>query len=246
MRGDYTPTTATRKPPIITATVLQWTGASPVMDIMERARRWEDREPGAYVSVFLGFPWSDVPDVGKTVQVMTNGDQALADEIADDMADFIWRSREFAHGEFPQAGEAVRRTRALIAEGETPVVLADYWDRPGDATWTLRALLDQGVGGILYASLTDVHALERIWEEDMQPGDAFDMEVGGYTAPQAGEPVRITGTLRWRGEAMGYDRIAAVDYGEGSVLILAPAYQQTTSPHIGSPTSTRTTTTSSC
>ena len=43
-RGMYKSTTATRKPGVITPTVLQWTGQSPSMDIMERARRWESRE----------------------------------------------------------------------------------------------------------------------------------------------------------------------------------------------------------
>ena len=52
---------------VITATVLQWTGQSPSMDIMERARRWEARQKDTYVSVFYGYPWSDVPDVGATV-----------------------------------------------------------------------------------------------------------------------------------------------------------------------------------
>ena len=64
MRGEYEPVSASRKPPVVTATVLQWTGQSPSMDIMERARRWEAREDDTYVSVFYGFPWSDVPDVG--------------------------------------------------------------------------------------------------------------------------------------------------------------------------------------
>jgi microcystin degradation protein MlrC len=229
MRGDYSPATATRKPPILTATVLQWTGASPVMDIMERARRWEDREPGAFVSVFLGFPWSDVPNLGVTVHVMTNADQVLADRIADDMADYIWRVRaDWAHGEFPGPAEAVRQAREAIAAGATPVVLADYWDRPGDATWTLRALMEQGVERVLYAALTAEPTLDRIWDADLQPGDPFDDLVGGYTGEQAGDPVRITGTLRWRGARFGYDRVAVIDYGQGSSLILVPAYQQVT------------------
>ena len=75
------------------------------MDIMERARRWEAREPDAFVSVFYGFPWSDVPDVGATVHVMTNDDQDLANAIADDMSEFIWRVKEpFANGAFPMPG----------------------------------------------------------------------------------------------------------------------------------------------
>jgi microcystin degradation protein MlrC len=140
MTGLYKSTTATRKPPVITATVLQWTGQAPMM-IMERARRWEAREKDAFVSVFYGFPWSDVPDVGATVHVMTNNDPELADTIADDMADFIWRVREdFADGSFPMPDEAVDRTVDAIREGAVPVVLGDYSDRPGDATWILKEL----------------------------------------------------------------------------------------------------------
>jgi microcystin degradation protein MlrC len=39
MRGEYRPVRVTRQVPVVTATVLQWTGASPVLDIMARARR---------------------------------------------------------------------------------------------------------------------------------------------------------------------------------------------------------------
>jgi microcystin degradation protein MlrC len=231
MAGTYHPTTATVKPPVVTATVLQWTGASPAMDIMERARVWENTEPDAYVSVFFGFPWSDVPDIGPLVQVMTNNDQELADHIARDMAEFFWRVREpFAHGNFPQPREAVQRTRQAIAAGAKPVVLGDYWDRMGDATWTLRELNDQGVGRVLYGSLTAEPTLDQIWAQNLQPGDAFDAMVGGYTGEQAGEPVRIQGRLVWRGERFGYDRVAVIEHGNGNMLVLVPAYQQTTSP----------------
>jgi microcystin degradation protein MlrC len=194
---------------------------------MARARRWEDQYPDLFVSVFLGFPWSDVPDVGATVQAMANGDSALAAAAAADVSSLLWRVREqYASGSFPSPSEAVQRTRQAIAAGATPVVLADYWDRPGDATWTLAQLVEQGVGSVLYAALTDAPALDAIWEENLQPGDAFDRAVGGYTGEQAGSPVRITGTLRWRGERWGYERVAVIDWGAGNVLILTPAYQQ--------------------
>ncbi|MEX2531627.1 MAG: M81 family metallopeptidase [Gemmatimonadota bacterium] len=231
MRAEYDPVTVTLGVPIITATVLQWTGASPVMDVMARARRWEDQYPDLFVNVFLGFPWSDVPDVGATVQAMANGDSTLARRAAEDVASLLWRVRErYASGDFPLPEEAVARTREAIRAGATPVVLADYWDRPGDGTWTLAELVRQGVGGVLYAALTDAPALDAIWKEDLQPGDPFDREVGGYTGEQAGEPVRITGTLRWRGERWGYERVAAIDWGDGNVLVLTPAYQQVMVP----------------
>lgn len=229
MRGEYVPTTASRKPPVITATVLQWTGQSPSIDIMERARRWEARVDDAYVSVLYGYPWSDVPDVGATVHVMTDNDQAMADSIADDMADFIWRVRkEFAHGGFPMPNEAVRRAKKAVAGGATPVVLGDYSDRPGDATWILDQLIKQRVNGVLYACLRDEHALQALADRNAKPGDPFDMAVGGFTGPQAGKPVQISGTVRFFGPAWSYEQVAAIEYGDGNMLILTPAYEQIT------------------
>lgn len=230
MRGQYKATTATRKPGIITATVLQWTGQSPSMDIMERARRWEAREKDAYVSVFYGYPWSDVPDVGATVEVMTNDDQALADKIADDMNDYIWRVREqFALGNYPKPEEAARIVAQAIAEGEVPVAVGDHSDRPGDATHILRAFETAGINRVLYGTITSPGALEELQKSGAAAGDPFDMDIGGFT-PSGGRPFHITGTLSYTGEGLGYPYIAAVDFGEGNTVVLTPAYAQVRLP----------------
>jgi microcystin degradation protein MlrC len=227
MKGLYKSTTATRKPPIITATVLQWTGQAPSMMIMERARRWEAREKDAFVSVFYGFPWSDVPDVGATVHVMTNNDPELANAIADDMADFIWRVREdFAGGSFPMPDEAVDRTVDAIQKGAVPVVLGDYSDRPGDATWILKELIARDVGKVMYAALRDEKVLAALKSASARPGDAFDMEVGGFTGEQAGSPVRVMGKVRYFGTGWGYDEIAIIEFGKGNLLFIVPTYTQ--------------------
>ena len=229
-RGEYEPTTATRKPGIITATVLQWTGQSPSMDIMERARRWEAREDDAYVSIFYGYPWSDVPDVGATVHVMTNGDQELADRIADDMDDFIWRVREdFAVGGYPGPEEAARIVAAAVANGETPVAVGDHSDRPGDATHILNAFEAAGIGKTLYGTISSPATLDALAAADAGAGDAFDHEIGGFT-PSGGAPRRITGTLEYFGPGFGYERIAVVSFGDGNVVFLVPAYEQVLYP----------------
>ena len=230
MRGQYKPTTATRKPGIITATVLQWTGQSPSMDIMERARRWEARKKDVYVSVFYGYPWSDVPDVGATVEVMTNNDQDLADLIADDMNDFIWRVRkEFAVGGYPAPAEAAAVVKTAIAAGEAPVAVGDHSDRPGDATHILRAFEAAGIGRVLYGAITSPEALEKLQASGAVAGDPFDMDIGGFT-PSGGTPVRIEGTLSYTGEGFGYPFVAAVDFGAGNTVFLAPAYTQVLFP----------------
>jgi len=230
MTGSYTPTTATRKPGIITPTVLQWTGASPSMDIMERARRWEAREDDVYVSVFYGYPWSDVPDVGATVHVMTNDDPELANLIADDMAEFMWRVREdFALGRLPAPDEAADTVAAAVARGATPVAVGDHSDRPGDATHILRAFEAQGIERVLYGAISDPQALTALAEAGAQAGDLFEMDIGGFT-PSGGDPYPIEGTLLHRGPWEGYDEVAAVQFGEGNVVVLVPAYTQITDP----------------
>jgi microcystin degradation protein MlrC len=200
------------------------------MDIMERARRWEAREDDVFVSVFYGYPWSDVPDVGATIHVMTNGDQELAETIADDMDDFFWRVREdFALGRFPEPHEAADLVRGAVANGATPVAVGDHSDRPGDATHILRAFEAAGIGNVLYGTITDPGVLEALAEESAQPGDSFDMEVGGFT-PSGGTPYPIQGTLRYFDEGFGYDRVAAVEFGDGNLVVITPAYEQVTQP----------------
>ena len=226
-RGTYHSTTATRKPGVITPTVLQWTGQSPSMDIMERARRWEAREQDVFVSVFYGFPWSDVPDVGATVHVMTNNDQELADRIADDMSEYIWRVREELFGdEFARPDAAAGRAAEAFAAGATPIVLADYSDRSGDATHVLREVVDQGLSGVLIATVRDERVLDALKESNAQVGDLFNMEVGGFTGPASGSPVLVNGTLSYLGQGVDFDEVAVVEFGDRNSLIITPALMQ--------------------
>jgi microcystin degradation protein MlrC len=226
-KGLYSPTTTTRKPGVITPTVLQWTGQSPSMNIMERARRWESRETDVYVSVAYGFPWSDVPDVGATIHVMTNNNQALAERIADDMSDYFWRVREGLFGDVPAQPDAAADLAATaFADGETPIVLADYSDRSGDSTFTLQQVVDKQLSGVLVATVRDERVIEALVASDAKPGDLFSMAVGGFAAPSSGDPVNIDGTLSYFGEAFGYPHVAVVDFGDRNSLIITPALKQ--------------------
>jgi microcystin degradation protein MlrC len=231
IRGDYKPAYATVKVPIISPTVVQWTGASPWMDLIQRALTWEAREPDAYVNVFFGFPWADVPDVGMTVQAMTNGDVATARRIADDMAGFAWRHREalLTSTRIHLIPDGVALARQAMARGETPVVLADHSDRSGYATWLLREIIAQGLSNTLIATVTDVGVISALKAQGAKAGDAFDMPIAGRVAESAGEPVRITGTIvnvveQFRQLSVG------VRFGRDNVLVVSPYLVQVQEP----------------
>ena len=126
--------------------------------------------------------------------------------------------------------DAVNKTIEAIQTDQTPVVLGDYSDRPGDATWILKQLIDQKVEGVLYACLTDVNALEKLKENEAKVGDGFDMEIGGYTGEQAGKPVRIQGKITYLGPFESYENIAVIDFGTNNTIVITPAYTQVKSP----------------
>jgi microcystin degradation protein MlrC len=222
VRGDYAPKTVTVKVPIISPTVLQWTGASPWMDLVQRALTWEAREPDLYANVFFGFPFADVPDVGMTVQVMTNGNETLARKAADDLAGWAWRQREalLTSTKVYAIADGVRLAKEAIARGEGPVVLADHSDRSGSATWLLKEILAQDLSGVLVATIADARAHDTLKARGVKAGDPFDMEVGGLVDESAGAPVRITGTVLNAVE--GYGQLwTVVQFGRGNVLVLS-------------------------
>jgi microcystin degradation protein MlrC len=231
IRGDYRPTHVTVKVPIISPTVLQWTGASAWRDLVQRALTWEARAPDVYVNFFFGFPWSDVPDMGMTFQVLTNGKPELARQIADDMVQTAWRRREelLNSARIHSITEGVSLTRNAVANGATPVVLADHSDRSGYATWLLREIIAQDLGKTLIATIADANAISRLRDSGVKPGDAFDMDVGGLADESAGTPVRVTGTVL-SVSAGPYEKArqfwVIVGFGRGNVLVISPYLAQ--------------------
>ena len=222
IRGDYEPTSTTIKVPVISPTVLQWTGASPWMDLVQRALIWEAREVDVHVNIFFGFPFADVPDVGMTVQVLTNDNPKLAGQIARDLAATIWRQREALIGstKVHTIPDGVTLARQAMERGAAPVVLADHSDRSGSATWLLKEIIEQDLSDVLIATLADAKAIDVLEAASVKAGDAFDMEVGGLVDESAGAPVRLQGTVLAAVEGRS-QLLVIVKFGRGNVLVLS-------------------------
>lgn len=231
VRGDYRPARVTKKVPVITATVRMWTGASPWSDLIQRALTWEAREVDVFVNVFFGFPFADVPDVGITVQAMTNGNAELAETIALDIADLAWRKREALLGstKIHSIAEGVGLAKQAIAQGATPVVLADHSDRSGSATFLVKEIIAQDLSNVLIATIADAAATAKLKAEGAKAGDAFDMEIGGLVDESAGTPVRIQGTILNAVEGHGQFWVV-VKFGRDNVLILSTYLVQVMEP----------------
>jgi microcystin degradation protein MlrC len=232
IKGTYKPTMATRKPGVLTPSVFQGTGTSPSMEIMERARIWEERTRDVFVSVAYGFAYADVPDVGATVMVVTNNDPKLAARIADDMSDFIWKKREaFAGKTLPRTKEGVAQAIADARAGKTPVVVADHSDRTGNSTWILEQLVAQRAKNFCVATISDEKAIGEIASK-AKVGDRVAVNIGGWADQYAGKPVKIDGKVEFLGPYQQHKTVAVLLFGDNNRVILTPVLEQVTDPDI--------------
>ncbi len=190
------PTVAFRKPPLLPPLGNQGTARGPMRRLYDLAAAMERDPKVISISIFAGFPLADIPDAGFGVYVVTNDDQALAERLADEIADTAWKHRhEFIHTALP-VREAV--AKALAAPGR-PIVLADMADNTGggaagDGTEILRELVRVGARSAVVACLWDPKAVALCAQAGV--GASVTLDVGGKVDDRHGAPLRVTGVVR--------------------------------------------------
>ena len=239
IKGAKKPVTAIRKPGVISPSVFQGTGRHPAKTIMDRCREWESKHD-CYVSVAFGFAYADVPDGGASVFAVTNDDQDLAEEMAQDVSDLVWELREpLADRTIPKTREGVTRALEFVKRQRIPVVLADHSDRLGDSTHILRELLLQRAKNFGVSSIADPFAVKELMESH-KVSDEVTITFGAYTATRyAGEPVTVTGTIEFLGDGnyrltgpkdtgrlTNVGPTAALDLGDGNHVVITSTLHQ--------------------
>jgi microcystin degradation protein MlrC len=166
-----------------------------------------------------------------TIQVLTNGKVELAEKIARDMADAAWRQREalLTSAKVYSIPDGVRLAKQAMADGAAPVVLADYSDRSGSATFLLKEIIAQDLANTLIATITDQEVTEKLKAQGAKAGDAFDMEIGGRVDESAGAPLRVKGTILTAVERDGQFWVT-ISFGRGNVLVLSTYLVQIMEP----------------
>jgi microcystin degradation protein MlrC len=162
--------------------------------------KWDRRDDVLDVSCFFGFAWSDVPQVGVSTIAVTDDDEELAQEIADDLADFVWERRvEFTNPDsLYSVEEAVFRAIERSKSADRPILLLDHADRLSETTYVLRELLEQGATNAAYPLLWDPESVEECAAAGQ--GAEVSLSIGSKTSSRGGGPVDVTGTVEWVGE----------------------------------------------
>jgi microcystin degradation protein MlrC len=231
IRGKFNPTMAHRRPNIICASVFQASEYHPMKTVYDRCREWETK--GVYcASVAPGYAYSDVPDVGVSIFVVTDDNRVLAEKAAQDLSDLLWKLREDLTRTLPKAKEGVATVIEMIKNDEKPVVIAYHDDRLGDGTHILKELIEQGAKNWCSTGIADPRVLRRL-EEKNKTGDMVKVTIGGWLHDISGEPITVIGKIghlgptEWvetgpmrRGAHQNIDLIASLDIGENRHIII--------------------------
>lgn len=186
------------------------TSDAPVRELVDWMHAAEQRDKVLSVSFGHGFPWADVPDVGAKTVVVTDGDPSLAEAVAKELGDRIWKLRETYSANLLNVAE----TMAAIAAGNGRTVVADISDNAGcgaasDSTFLLEPLIASGAENALFGLVWDPAAV-RICEEAGE-GATLRLRIGGKVSAMSGNPVDVEANV------LKIVRDARVTYGAGKM-----------------------------
>jgi microcystin degradation protein MlrC len=180
------PVTGWRQVPLLSATLTSNTSASAMQRAVEQAKAAE-RLPGVLaVSVLAGFPLSDFRDAGMSVVVVTDNDKALAQNVADAIADQIWMERDdFVYDSQPLRESLARAREIAAGPGQGPVLLLDHSDNvmSGGTCNTMDVLetaLAEGMRNIAAGPISDPEAVAELVKAGV--GATLTLAVGNKVA----------------------------------------------------------------
>lgn len=191
LRGEVRPVSAIRKIPLIWSPECQVTAHPPMNEVMEQVFAAE-RRPGMLLVTFAtGFPWADVPNMGPSVIAIADGDLTLAQQVADEIGDWVWERRKRWYHTPLTVQEGL--TEGLTT-GRAPVILADMADNtgggaPGDSTAVLRTFVEQDMQDALLLYMVDAEVAQQARAAGV--GAKLSVEVGGKSDPRQGPPVPL-------------------------------------------------------
>jgi microcystin degradation protein MlrC len=148
------------------------------------------QQPGVLASsVVLGFPYADVAEFGSASIVVTDNDPALAQQLADQLADYLWQHRQ----QFVAELIGIEQALAMALAHPGPSCLLDMGDNIGGgsaADGTLIAHALQQYPGDLrsFVSLYDPAAVRRAAAAGI--GNKIVLSMGGHSDDLHGPPLQ--------------------------------------------------------
>lgn len=170
---------------------LYHTTREPMRSFVDRMSSFEGKDGVLSVSLGHGFPWGDVAEEGTRVVVVTDGDKAKGDDLAEQLGRELWAIRDEITPRYLGLDEAITEG---LNDPTGPVVLADMSDNPGggapgDSTFIPWRMMRRGIGQAAVGGIWDPVAVQIC--VGAGEGATFDLRLGGKTGPTSGEPMDL-------------------------------------------------------
>ena len=191
------------------------TTREPLQGFVTHMKAVEQQSGILSVSLVHGFPWSNTPEIGTRVVVVTESDQALAEKTASELGHWVWQHREQIVAPFCSLEQALDTVVSATSDTK-PFVLADMADNTGlgaagDSTFVIAHLMERGIGGVAVAPLWDPVAVTIAFDAGI--GARLNMRIGGKLGVSSGDPLDLRVTV------MGLARDALQPVGGGSAKL---------------------------
>ena len=191
LREGLRPTMALHQLPMVWG-MNQITKHPPMCDAIAELHKIEALPEVVTGSICTAFPLADIPDMGASVIITTDNDEALAQRHADELAAYLWSRREEWQSEWKPTRDYLEQAES---EGKFPVVFADRNDNtgggaPGDGTAMLSTFIEAGLNDACLLNIVDPEAVAEC--EKAGVGATLTLKVGGKSTPLQGEPIQMT------------------------------------------------------
>lgn len=194
VKGEVKPTMSLIKLPLLL--FFTTTYDSPEKDINALCWDWEKKESVLDCTFFHGFVRADIPEIGASVLAITDGDQELANDIAENVANKVWEQRENFIRKFLTPKEGI--AEALKIEGK-PIVINEASDNPGsgtpgDGTILLEEMIEANMSHTCFGFIYDPEVTEVAHRAGI--GATINVELGGKTDSMHGRPLSINAYVK--------------------------------------------------
>ncbi|MDP6053435.1 MAG: M81 family metallopeptidase [Candidatus Latescibacteria bacterium] len=191
IREGLRPTMALHQIPMMWG-MNQVTAHSPMKEAIEELHRIESLPGVVCGSIATCFPLADVPDLGASVYIVTENDQSLAQQYADELGDWLFHRKASWHFHMLSTREALA---TIHTDEKMPVIFADRDDNtgggsPGDSTGMLKTFIEAELEDACILYIVDTEAVNQCMEAGI--GATVALEVGGKSSPLQGHPISMT------------------------------------------------------
>jgi microcystin degradation protein MlrC len=157
----------------------QCTAEEPCQSLCRQVERVRQRPGILSASLFLGFPYADVPEMGSAMLVVADGNRVLAQQCATELAAELWQRRAEFVANLISPADGIEQARTM----QGPVCLLDMGDNVGggsaaDGTTLIHELHRRRLGPA-FACLSDPEAVRQA--DAAGRGARLVLRVGGKT-----------------------------------------------------------------